>query len=108
MAISAKRAHQLAQDGQLPVEEVLQTLYESEGVQGCRLVPTVGHPLQHVAVLLYPLSSRKDKASRMSRAMLTQARGQGGRTPLEEKYWKRGPGNAGIKYHSMFQTDEQA
>jgi hypothetical protein len=108
MAISTKRAYQLAADGQLPVEEVLKTLYESEGVQGCPLVPTLGHPLQHIAVLLYPLSSRKDKASRPARAMLAGARVQGGMTPLEEWYWKRGPGNAGIKYHSMFRTDEQA
>src|SRR5262245_34632146 len=48
MAISIKRAQQLAEDGELPVDEVIKTLYESEGVQGCRRVPHVGHPLQHV------------------------------------------------------------
>ena len=100
--------HRLAADGQLPVDEVLKTLYESEGVQGCPLVPTLGHPLQHIAVLLYPVSSRKDRVSRPARTMLAEARAQGGMTPLEEWYWKRGPGNAGIKSHSLFRTDEQA
>jgi hypothetical protein len=109
MAISTKRAYELAKDGRLTVDEVLKTLYESEGVQGCRLVLTAGHPLQHIEVLLYPVSFRKDKSSRMARAMLHTARGQAGLTPLEEKYWKRGPGNTGgIKYHSMFRTDEEA
>src|ERR1700730_7220219 len=100
MAISTKRAYELAADGQLSVDEVLKTLYESEGVQGCPLVPTLGHALQHIAVLLYPVSSRKDQASRPARAMLAEARGQGGMTPLEEWYWKRGPSNTGIKHHS--------
>jgi hypothetical protein len=108
MAISVKRAHSLAEEGELPVDEVLKTLYESENVQGCRLVSKLGHPLQHTAVLLYPVVSRKDKSSKMARSMYDTAQGQSGITPLEEKYWKRGPGNQGIKYHSQFATDEQA
>jgi hypothetical protein len=108
MAISTRRAYQLAQEGELPVDEIIKTLYESEGVQGCRLVSGMGHPLQHVAVLLGPVAPRKNKASRMARAMLEEAQSQGGMTPLEEAYWRRGPGNPGIRYHSMFQSDEQA
>jgi hypothetical protein len=108
MAISIKRAQQLAEEGELPVDEVIKTLYESEGVQGCRRVPHVGHPLQHVAVLLRAGESRKDKSSRRARTMLNTARGQFGITPLEQQYWMRGPGNAGIRHHSMFMTDEEA
>lgn len=108
MAISIKRAQQLAEDGELPVDDVIKTLYESEGVQGCRLVTSVGHPLQHVAVLLRAGLSRKDKSSRRARVMLDTARGQHGVTPLERQYWMRGPGNAGIRHHSMFMTDEEA
>src|SRR5262245_5652572 len=108
MAISIKRAQQLAEDGELPVDEVIKTLYESEGVQGCRRVTHVGHPLQHVAVLLRAGESRKDKPSRRARTKLNTARGQLGATPLEQQYWMRGPGNAGIKHHSMFPTDDDA
>src|SRR5262249_55588624 len=108
MAISIKRAQQLAEDGELPVDEVIKTLYESEGVQGCRLVTNVGHPLQHIAVLMHPVQSHKDKSSRRARAMLETAQGQFGVTPLEREYWTRGPGAAGIRHHSMFMTDEEA
>jgi len=108
MAISIKRAQQLAEGGELSVDDVIKTLYESEGVQGCRHVLHVGHPLQHVAVLLRAGLSRKDKSSRRARVMLDTARGQLGVTPLEQQYWRRGPGNAGIRHHSMFMTDEEA
>ena len=108
MAISIKRALALAAEGELSVDDVLRTLYESEGVQGCRLNPRPGHPLQHVAVLMYPVASRKDKSSRMARSMYETAQGQNGLTPLEREYWSRGPGNPRNKSHSMFADDEQA
>lgn len=108
MAIGVERAHRLAMKGELSDDDVLKTLYESEGVQGCSVLSTVGHPLQHIAVLHYAVVSRKDKTSKVARSMYNTAQKQSGFTPLEEEYWSRGPGNQGIKYHSQFATDLQA
>ena len=107
MAISVRRAFALASEGELSVDEVLKTLYESEGVQGCRLNPRPGHPLQHVAVLMYPVASPRrsrpawpDPCMRPAGAVRSHAPGTSIRP--------RGPGNAKNKSHSMFETDEHA
>ncbi len=102
-----RMVHERAEQGRLRGEIVLPILYESEGVQGSAFVRSVGHPLQHIAVLMAAVRNRN--LTDRSRAMVQTTQTFGGFARLEESYHVRGPGNAGgPKAHSQFETDEQA
>ena len=106
MKITLRRAHDLARNGKLRGVHILPSLYESEGIQGSRFVRSVGHPLQHVAVLTAPAGDKS--LTDRSRAMVSTTEQYGGLAMLEDAYHQRGPGNAGPKAHSQFKTDTEA
>ena len=107
MKLTLRKAHDLASQWKLRGVHILPTLYESEGVRGSSFVFSVGHPLQHVAVLVSPA---KDKSlTERSRAMVSRTEQYGGLARLDDSYHQRGPGNVGgPKAHSQFRSDVDA
>ena len=107
MKITLRKAHDLASRWKLRGVHILPSLYESEGIQGSRFVRSVGHPLQHVAVLTAPAGDKS--LTERSRAMVSTTEQYGGLAMLEDDYHQRGPGNTGgPKAHSQFKTDTEA
>ena len=107
MRMSLRQAHKLAESWKLKGHHVLPILYESEGIQGSRYVLSVGHPLQHVAVLEAP--ARDKSQTERARAMVSVTERYGGLARLDDSYHERGPGNTGgPRAHSQFRSDSQA